>query len=332
MEKSAVGKITHSLLSRRVVVCGATGFIGSYLVVHLLEQGYTDIHIVSRTQQSCSELEVLINELSLIEEYKSRVTIHYGELLEYNWLCEVMQGCEVLFNCASIVDLTNSDTSIVAKNTYLAYIIAEAAINSGIKRIVHLGSIAALEVAKYPNHTTEECVIDNLSHKSNYAASKFYSENEIWRTQYSGVEVTVLLPAVVLGAPFGKKARSSSAIVERISRGVSAYTSGKTGYVMVEDVVRAMVTLSGEASSVGKRYIICGANLSYKELITKISLAFKKGKPRFYLSNRLVRFVGRIGSCLEKLGFNVPITSEMARYLTSCTHYDGSKVESENSF
>lgn len=309
--------------NKQIVVCGATGFIGSYLVIRLLKDGYRNIHIVSRKIDSCKTLEALIDKNGLSSEYSQYVGVHYGDISNYQWLTEVLKGCELLFNCASRVSLTGGDSrDLIVNNTNLTYLIAQGAKECDVDRVIHISSIAALKAQKYPDMTNETHFMNSIEGQTNYAVSKFYSENEMWKVYYEGVNVTIVNPGVVLGYWCGEN-HSSTSIVQSVMKIPPVSSKGVMGYVSVSDVARAMVHLSNCNQSIGKRYILCSKNYSYTEIISTIKKAAKKSGKTLVISNWLVRRM----SFLSK-----QLTKSIVDNLTTKYLYDGGLISNETGF
>lgn len=309
----------------QVMVCGATGFIGSHVVAQLLKSGYTNVHIISRTLGSCTNLEKILNHYGVGDRYDD-INIHYGEITNYGWLQEAFTECHTVFNCASTVDMNSSDgAQLIIDNTTLTYLIAEASVAAKVSKIVHVSSIAVLKAEDFPNVTTETCFLETLKGQSPYAVSKFYSENEIWRIAENGVQTVIVNPAVVLG--YGDiNGSSSQQIIKKIRSGMPFYTSGMTGYVMVEDVACAMVALSVSESAVGERFILCNDSLSYQDMIRSVASSLGVRGGYIKIPDWLVLGFGYLCNVLGKVGIKGKFTLSFARTLTSKYIYDGSKV------
>lgn len=325
--KVTAGRNIH----HQVMICGATGFIGSHLVAQLLKEGYKNVHIISRTISSCSSLEKMVRHYGVEEEYNN-VNIHYGEINNYKWLVETFAECHTIFNCASQVNMGGkSGSQLIIDNTTLTYLIAEAAVEAKVNRIVHVSSIAALAAQKFPTFTTEENHLQTLKGESAYAISKFYSENEMWRIAEKGIHVIIVNPAVVLG--YGDlNGGSSTKIVKEIAKGVPFYTSGIMGYVMVEDVARAMIMLSVTDEAIGERFILCGANLCYKDLFKMISHAMHSRAPFMKIADWLIIGYGKLMMVANFIGIKTKFSNSLARNLVSKHNYDGSKVTRYTAF
>ncbi len=312
---------------REILVCGATGFIGSHLVAQLLMDGYDNINVISRRKDGCDYIKYVAEKYGVMERYNSSVTEHYGELINYEWLVGIMKNTKILYNCASAVDVSgNKNTNIVTDNTLLTYIIAEAAKECKVDRVIHLSSIAALEVQKYPTITNENHILHNVNKKSPYSRSKFFSENEMWRIYNSGINVSIIAPAVVLGAAEKCFVRSSAAIVDKIRKGVPFYTLGIMGYVLVIDVARAMILASENEKAIGEKFILCTENMTYKDMICRVSKVYNKKAPTIKIPNWFIIFIGLCATFMSKIGIKSTLTLDTAYNLITKSQYDGTKI------
>lgn len=331
MEQRAAKITEGGDIHRRVMVCGATGFLGSHLVAQLLKAGYCDVHIISRTISSCSNLEKIVRYYEVEEQYGT-VNIHYGEIMNYKWLVDAFSECSIIYNCASVVDMGHtSGAQLIIDNTTLTYMIAEAAIDVRASKIIHVSSIATLWAQQYPTPTTEESHLQTLKNESPYAISKFYSENEIWRIAEKGIDVVIVNPAVVLG--YGDiHGKSSTAIIKEISKGMPFYTSGRMGYVMVEDVARAVIKLSLCERAVGERYILCGANLSYREMFKTVGVAMGRKSAFIGVPDWIIKSLSVVLAILNFIGIKTKLTRRVALNLISKHLYDGTKITNHTDF
>jgi nucleoside-diphosphate-sugar epimerase len=131
---------------------------------------------------------------------------------------------------------------------------------------------------------------------TSYGLSKYLGELEVWRGAAEGLNVSVILPSVILG--IGDWHRSSLQMVDRIANHSPWYPGGQTGFVDARDVAN-FTGLILEKGMIGDRWILNGANLSYKEIFGKIAgqLGLKK---KFRLSpkwfSRMILFTSNIKS------------------------------------
>ena len=85
------------------------------------------------------------------------------------------------------------------------------------------------------------------------APANILSEKEVWKAISDGLNAVIVNPTIILGP--GGWNRGSSSFFPKIYSGLLFYTSGTNGYVDVNDVVKAMITLMRSNIS-GERFII----------------------------------------------------------------------------
>lgn len=308
-----------------IMVCGATGFIGSHVVSQLLKLGYTNIHIIARNHDKCRALWGVAKYYG-VEDKLDSLNIHYGSMENYRWLVDIFTDCTLVFNCAATVDMSNyKPNELIKNNVTLAYLVGEAAVEAGVDKLVHVSSISALDEQDYPAMTTEDNHIQSVKGKSAYTISKLYSENEIWRISEKGLKVVVVNPAVVLGVGDWSNSPSPN-IIKTFSKGINCYTSGVMGYVMVDDVATAMIKLSICDEANGKRFILCSDNLSYKELSNLMANAFGKKAPMIKIPNGIISMLSKIIQLRSAMNIRSKYSKFILRNLITKRCYDGSKV------
>ena len=126
-----------------------------------------------------------------------------------------------------------------------------------------VGSIAAIGNSFKEDLITEENEWNKELDNSGYAITKYGAEMEVWRASQEGVEVVVVNPGVILGSGFWNS--GSGKLFTSVSKGLRYYTEGITGFVGVEDVVKAMILLMDSAIK-NERFILVSQNKSYKEI------------------------------------------------------------------
>ncbi len=83
--------------SKPVLVTGATGYLASWIVKQLLDEGYP-VHATVRNKQQTKKYEYL---LQLASESKGKLAIFEADLLNEGSFKEAMQNCELVIHTAS---------------------------------------------------------------------------------------------------------------------------------------------------------------------------------------------------------------------------------------
>lgn len=315
--------------NRAIIVCGATGMVGSYLTVELLKQGYSDITAISRSKKATQRLKDRLFSCGVGEKFQD-IKIAMGRLDDVEFLAGIFKKGAVVYNAAAKVTFSRSNASqLVRDNVTITAAIVEAMRRSQADLLIHTSSIAALD----SNHKVidESCLISSLSGRSPYAISKFYSESEIEKGRINGLKAIIVEPSVILGSGSWNM-KHISGLFKMISRGMPLTFSGVTGYVDVVDVARAMVTLESEPNAIGQRYIISSDNLSYQQLFGSIARGLGRKRRSVKVSDRLLRSLSKITQKLERLALPTVVDSTTLECLYSKQLYDGSKIERESSF
>lgn len=244
--------------------------VGTHLVLLLLAEGYTNLSVVVRNQNSLNKLLQKLDDTQ-----QKAITPLFVSLFDIAALKEALQDTELLFHCAAKVDLDNKNPQqLIEDNVRMTHCVAEAAIQANVGRMAHISSIATLTAQPYPTKTTEDDTMTTLRGRSPYSISKFYCEGEIWRIAQRGLEVVVINPAVIIGE--GDWDRGTAQFFKIIDKCPYFYTHGVMGYVSATDVARMSLALSQKAEAVGKRFILCSDNLSYQKLIGYIRVSLRK--------------------------------------------------------
>lgn len=271
-------KRDDAFYSRRVAVTGSTGMIGSHLVAELVRAGYTDILLPVRNAKRGSNIGKTFEGLGMAWPAKG-VEMAQVELTDTGALTELFRGVDTVFHCAAVImtgDLT--ERQLIDNNVAVARSVADASLAAGVKKIVHTSSIVVLSPEGHGHCVTEENEPHADSSSSAYGQSKYYSDLEMKRAQEQGMDVTILYPAVVIGEG-DWSLNGSSAMIPIISTGLPVYADGVMAYVDVRDVARSYVAVDSCPQAAGERFIVSGANLSYRELITYGAVSSGRRKP-----------------------------------------------------
>ena len=313
-------------INRRVVVTGASGMVGSHLVARLLaEEGY-EVWAPVRSSASADKLLRNLERLECPVPARKRLHVREGETIDPGFLEDLFREKDTVFHCAAEVSFDpRRGRELVRDNVLLAEAVAQAALREKVVRLVHVSSVAALGSRPWPEPVDENTPFESLAGLSFYSVSKYYAENEVWKAVRKGLPAVVVNPAVVLGA--GNWEQGSPSLVGRAARGLLFYTDGVTGYVDARDVAEAMVRLSEHQDATGKRFLLCGYELSYRELLSALARGLGRKPPRFRASAPLLRLAAEAGR-LAGLWTKKPValTPEVARAALRKTHYDGSAV------
>ena len=238
----------------RVLVTGATGFIGSHLVRALLARG-DDVRVTVRAGSPTKLLEGLDVE---------QVT---ADIVDPRAMRRAAKGIERAFHLAGSVNLRRGADELLRTNAEGTRTVLDACLAAGVQRAVHVSSVAAIGPAR-PGGALDERHVWSGPLGVPYADSKHAAEVEALRVAARGLDVVVASPAHVLGR--GDERHSSTEVVRRfLLRRIPAYVDGGICIVDVEDVAAGLL-LCDEKGATGERYILGTRNYTWKRLFGEL--------------------------------------------------------------
>jgi len=306
--------------ARRALVTGGTGFIGSHLVRRLLEAGY-DVRVVARHPERNNE------HRQLTPSQIARVAWVGAALSDLDAMEETLKDVDVVFHCAARISFHSLDRATLYKTNITGTAqLVDAILASGVRRLIHLSSVAALGVSTRTDGVVDEqAVWDQQAGWTNYAQSKYLAELEVWRGQEEGLEVAVVHPSIVLG-PGKIDHRGSNRFYQMGRQGMPVCPTGTVGFVDVRDVAEVMLRLDRD-SLLGRRYVLNAINLPYRALFEQLSALTGAPPPRWRLPFIPAMAVASVMEALSLLlRRRFPLTRETIRAACSHSQFDGSSV------
>ncbi len=297
-----------------IFVTGGTGLVGGYLLKELL-QARKNISALYRTQYPVQLSSDEINRIKWIK----------GDLTDVTILEESMQDCDEVYHCAGIVSFNPSRRNELLKiNAEGTANVVNAALEAGVKKLMHVSSVSALGRKRNNITVTEEMKWTEESNISNYGRSKFLAEVEVWRGISEGLQAVIVNPTIVLGV--GNWNHSSAATFKSAYNEFPWYTNGVSGFVDAADVAKAMVLLMDSETS-SERFILSAENWSYRDLFTSMAKAFGKAPPHREVSPFLASLVWRLEKIKSKFKGEDPLlTKETAETAQTKVYFDNSKI------
>lgn len=304
----------------KVLVTGATGLLGSALTRRLVQSG-ADIRVLRR----------VTSRLDAIADVSRDVEHVIGDLNDGPTLRDAMSGVDYVYHAAAFVSFGGraDRDELLRVNVDGTARIVNAALEAGVRRLVHTSSMSAFG---RPEHA--DAVLDERSewHRSRansvYARSKYLSELQIHRGIAEGLDAVIVNPALIFGA--GRAGENTRRIVDRVRNGrVPAAPVGGTNVVDVLDVADGMIR-SMELGRKGERYFLGSENLSWTRIIRTLCEAFDVQPPRWTLSRRTAILLAYGSEAVSMLTRTRPsITREHARSASHHWHYSNRKAIEE---
>ena len=314
-----------------IFVTGGTGLLGAYLLLELTRKG-NNIRALKRQDSSLRVVENIFRfNDDNAKELLKRIEWVNGDVCDIYSLEEALEGIEQVYHCAAVVSFDPKDRDMMMHiNIEGTANVVNISLAKGIKKLCHVSSIATLGRAEQTNIVTEETSWKSSKQNSNYAISKYGGEREVWRGTEEGLNAVIVNPSIIIG--IGDPGKGSSKLISTIDGMSLFYSNGINGFVDVRDVARAMVVLM-ESQIKNERFILNGANYSYRRLFELIALNLNKSKPRFAIPNLMLAIWWRIEKFRGMITGSTPIiTKETARTSRHQYYYSGEKLKTKTGF
>lgn len=302
----------------RVLVTGATGFVGSHTAVALLEAG----HEVRCLVRSAEKLERVF-----AAHGRPAPGFVVGDIGEEAGVKEALEGCDGVVHAAAVVAMqAHRAQEIRDTNARGVANVVGGAVEAGLRSIVHVSSIGALFVPNGPVLTEEAPVQPG---KNPYARSKSDAEFYVRGLQERGAPVQISYPTAVIG-PLDPGLSESNHALRAFCRDVTPLTSGVFASVDVRDLAAVHVKLVERDDGPG-RFIANARNLSWFDVAETVDAATGAKVRRWRISGALFRVGGRISDVIKKYvwDFDFPMTTEGMIFATQFRGADGERTARE---
>ena len=302
----------------RVLVTGATGFVGAAVARRLLAAGH-EVRVLVRPTSNLSNIAELPVDKCI------------GDLRDFASLQRALAGIESLFHVAADYriwaprsqDLLDSNVAGTAN-------IMDAALGAGVGRIVYCSSVAAI-LPRTDGRIADESVQATADQMVGlYKRSKFLAEAEVTRRiAEQGLPAVIVNPSAPMG-PRDVKPTPTGRIVVDAARGkIPAYVDTGLNVVHVDDVAEGHM-LAFEKGRIGERYILGGENLTLLELLTMIAEMVGRKPPRIRMPHAVTIPIGYIAETWCRIFGGEPIaTGDAARMAKKKMYYSSDKAKRE---
>ncbi len=322
----AFGKPIKSNRNKMILVTGGSGLVGSHLLFELARRG-NKIRALKRESTNLFWVREIFSFYDPINSVKFFDMIEWvdGGLDDFDLLMKYLDRVDSVYHCAAMVSFDPSHKEkMLSVNIDGTANLVNACLETGVRRFCHCSSVAALGKVTDDKVIDEKMVWQTSKSNSNYAISKFGAEREVWRGAEEGLDVVIVNPTIILGP--GDTSRSSSKIFDTIARGLKFYTMGKTGFVDVRDVARAMVQLA-ESDIKGLRFVLNSQNLTYKDFFEVLARQARVKAPYIKAGAWLLGLAWRLQWVKSKVTRRPPlVTKETAASALRYSLYSSKKI------
>lgn len=298
-----------------IAVTGANGLLGNFIIRKMIEQN-----------ESVLAIKRINSDISMLSDIESKVTWCDADILDPVSLREAFEKVTHVIHTAAIVSFNpRRAKEVVDVNIRGTRNVVNTCLTLGIKRLIHISSVAALGRQKGQTNIDEKNKWVSNALNTVYAESKYASELEVFRGQEEGLSSVILNPSAIL-APANWE-RSSAQIFKYSWDEKPFITDGFINYVDARDVANIVYPLLHHKIE-GERFIVSAGNISYENFFKKLAIQFNKKPPHIKLGKTSLKILARIESFRTLFTNAEPImTSERARLSGSEFLYESEKIK-----
>jgi dihydroflavonol-4-reductase len=305
----------------RVLVTGATGFIGSAVTRNLVARGQEVVALVEPGADAAN-LEGL--------DVKQVV----GDLRRADDVRQVVSGCRAVFHVAALYRFWARDPSaFYAINVDGTRNVLSAASEAGVERLVYTSTVGTLGLENVTDGSTaaDERSYPDVRHLyGSYKRSKYVAEHEVLRAAAEGLPVSLILPTFPVGPGDRAPTPTGQLILDYLNGRVPGFVNTILNVAHVDDVAEGQV-LALERGRNGRSYILGGENLTLEQLLGELAAITGLPRARIKVPRSLSLAVAAVSETIEGriLHRHPSIPLEAARMSTSQMAFDVSRAKDE---
>ena len=242
-----------SLRGKRILVTGATGFIGRRLAERLAQEEGAEVTGVSRRPELARPL------------LEAGVAYEAADVTEYETFDQLLAGQEIVFNLPVASGTTSEEVSCRVNVAAVEHLVRKAA-ELGVERVVHFSSMAAYGPPDQP-FMSETLALDT-EQEARYGRTKALGDiRALQAGREVGQDVTVIRP----GQVFGPRGRSWTInLFKLIKRGVPVIFGDGTGHahlIYIDNLIDGLILAATRPEAAGEAFNFVDQSLPWREFL-----------------------------------------------------------------
>jgi nucleoside-diphosphate-sugar epimerase len=282
----------------RVMVSGATGFVGSHTAAALLAAGHEVVALV----RDAGKLE----RVFLARGLKPPEAV-VGDVREAAAVERAFSGCGAVIHAAAVVAVeAYRAREVLDSNARGFENVVGGALRAGVPRVVHVSSVAALFRPGGPRVTADSLVVPG---RNAYSKSKADAERVARGLQAQDAPLRIAYPVGIVGPDDPGLSQANHAL-RTFVRDVVVLTSGGIAIVDVRDVAAILAELALRESAPA-RCVLAGHDLSWREVADALDAVTGRRVRRVPVPGALLRLGGHVCDAVKRVwDFDFPMTAE----------------------
>jgi dihydroflavonol-4-reductase len=301
----------------KVVVTGANGFLGSWLLKKLHRENVETYALVRKG-----------SDLSELGNYEGAFV--QGDVTQRDTLEEAFHNAHTVFHLAGVVAYKPKDRPLMERvNVEGTRNVIDACLKKKVSKLVHVSSVVAIGAGFSSDQILNEDSVFNVGHLHlGYFDTKKKAEDLVWTAaEQNQLNMVILNPSTIYGPGDARKGSRKTQI--KVAQGkFKIYPPGGVNVVAVEDVVEGIVR-AWQSQIRSRRFILASENLLIKDVFGVIARRAGVPEPRYPLPRWFLRGAGRAGDLLNNLGIESSLSSETAWTSTLYHWFDSARARRE---
>jgi dihydroflavonol-4-reductase len=272
----------------RVVITGASGFIGSAVARALQARG---ARVVALVEPGADD-----RNLSSIDA--ERVA---ADLRDAGAVLAACAGARFVFHLAAVYRFWARDPRIFSDINVGGTVNVLAAVRAaGCERLVFTSTVGVLGLRETSQgRPADETCYAEISHlHGNYKRTKFVAEHEVLRAAAEGLDACIVLPTFPLGPGDVGPTPTGRLVRDFLNGRMPAFTDTAMNVTHVDDLALGHLAAL-ERGGTGRSYILGGENLSMRAILQILASCTGLPMPRRRIPRSLVLVAGMASELIE---------------------------------
>ena len=304
----------------RVVITGATGFIGSAVARALQARG---AHVVAVTEPGVND-----GNLRGLDVERAELDIRDGAAVR-----SAFAGARYVFHLAAIYRFWARDPRIFHEvNVGGTLNVIDAVRAAGAERLVYTSTVGVLGLGDTGRgQPADETCYADVSHLfGHYKRTKFAAEHEVLRAAGEGLSVTVVMPTFPLGPCDRAPTPTGKVVLDFLNGKMPGIVDTALNVCHVDDLATGHLAAL-EHGRQGRSYILGGENMTMRSILQTLSDCSGLPMPRIDVPRPLVVAAGVVSDFVEgKLLSRHPhVPLEAARMATTKMIFNDDRARAE---
>jgi len=260
----------------KVLVTGASGFVGSAVARALIGSGY---HVRALLRKTSKRVNLAGLDVEIVE----------GDMRDAAAVTRAMTGARYLFHVAADYRLwARNPEEILWNNREGTRLLMQKALTAGVERVVYTSSVATIACsadggqADETMRISESCAIG--AYKQSKVAAERVVETMIGRDHLPAI---IVHPTAPIGPRDQKPTPTGRVIVEAASGRIPGFVDTGLNLVHVDDVASGHLAAL-RFGTPGEHYILGGQNVLLAEFLGQIAIMCGRAPPKLRLPRPLL--------------------------------------------